>query len=303
MSAAPGTPPIRDRAAAGPLRVLIAGCGYVGRALAQRLLDDGSTVFALRRSPGGLEPLAGREGELHLLSADVTDPNSLEGLPPDLDSVVYSVSAGDRSDGAYRRAYVEGPGNLLQALSDAGSGSRRFLFTSSTGVYGQETGEWVDEETPAEPRGFSGRRLLEGERLVRARHPGSIVVRFAGIYGPDRTRLIDRVRAGEARCTEGDSIWTNRIHRDDCAGALHHLLSLEDPRDLYLGVDDEPADRCQVYRWIARRLGVPLPPRVSRLPNEGRRRSNKRCRNARLRESGYSLLYRTYREGYGSILG
>lgn len=282
----------------------------MGGALAARLAGEGHAVWGLKRRPEGLP-----DG-VRPVAADVTDPATLSELPGDLDGAVYAVSADGRDDGAYRRAYVDGPRRLIEALAAsspperAGSPPARFVFVSSTGVYGDRDGGWVDETTPPEPDRFTGRRLLEGERAVLERASlfpdGAAVVRFGGIYGPGRTRLIDRVRSGEARCPAGTPVYTNRIHRDDCAGFLAHLVTLDrtdlpDP-PIYLGVDDEPADLCTVYRWLAARLGAPEP-ETAPAEATGRRRSNKRCRNDRLRESGYRLLYPTFREGYAELAG
>lgn len=289
-----------------PSRVLIAGSGYVGQELAGRLLEEGRTVYALRRRPERSERLArsgSLPGELRLLSADVTDPATLRSLPREVDAVVYAVSASGSSDEAYRSAYVRGPSNLLDALDRAGADFERFLFVSSTAVYGVTDGSWVDEETRTEPAGFAGERLLEGEREVLSRARGGTAVRFAGIYGPGRTRLVEQVRKGKARCVEDGGDWTNRIHRDDCAGFLRHLIDVETLRSTYVGVDHEPADRCTVYRWIADRLGLPEPPVVPREATGRGLRTNKRCSNARLRDSGYALLYPSFREGYGEMLG
>lgn len=281
-----------------PSRILIAGAGYVGTALVKALVADGIEVYALRRRVDEADGALGTSPQW--IRADVGDPSSLRDLPPDLDAVVYLVSSGGRSETAYRQAYVEGPGNLLRALGRAPR-QPRFLFASSTAVYGDAGGAWVDEDTPTEPAGFTGRILLEGERLVLDSGPDSRVVRFSGIYGPGRTRLIDRVRSGEARCL-GAADWTNRIHRDDCAGFLRHLLRASSEHRVFLASDDEPADRCDVYRWLARRLGAPEPQVEASEEVSDRRARNKRCRNARLRESGYRLLYPTYREGYAMML-
>ena len=123
----------------------------------------------------------------------------------------------------------------------------------------------------------------------------SVVVRFAGIYGPGRTRLIDRVRAGKPCAAEH---YTNRIHRDDCAGVLRHLMLLEHPAPLYLGADHEPATQCEVTEWSAERLGLPPPVRTG----TSSRRSGKRCRNARLVSSGYAFEHPSFREGYRAML-
>jgi len=299
-----------------PMQILIAGCGYVGEALARRLVAHGHDVWGLKRHPAGLP--AGT----HPVAADVTDAEGLARalgeLPDTLDAVVYAVAAGERSESAYRRAYVDGPANLVDALCpDGKTHGARLLFVSSTGVYGDRGGDrggdpsggWVDETTDPRPDNFTGRTLLEGEEHLLDRADlftrGVAVLRFGGIYGPGRTRLIDQVRAGEARCTEGPPIWTNRIHRDDCAGFLAHLLTL--PTEalpvpaIYLGVDSEPAELCDVLRWLARQVGAPEPTTVPQVQG-ARRRSSKRCRNDRLVASGYRLLYPTYREGYGSLL-
>ncbi len=278
-------------------RVLIAGCGYTGAALGLRLAGEGHIVWGLRRRAEGLPP-----GILPL-GADLTDPRSLKSLPPGLDSVFYTAGADGSGEEAYRAAYLTGPALLLEALEAQGQRPGRLVFTSSTAVYAQSSGEWVDETSPAAPADFRGALLLEGERLLLGGPFPATVVRLAGIYGPGRTRLIGRVRRGEAVCPEGPPIYTNRIHRDDAAGALRHLMALERPEALYLGADHEPAERCEVLRWLAGKLGAP-PPRQAPLSGAepSRPRSNKRCSNARLLASGYRFRYPSYREGYGAIL-
>jgi nucleoside-diphosphate-sugar epimerase len=271
--------------------ILIAGCGYVGTALGLLLARDGHEVLALRRRPEGLPR------GLTPLTADLTDAGSLAGLPRDLDAVFYTAAAGRREADAYRAAYVTGVANLLAALR----GVRRFFLVSSTAVWAQTGGEWVDEGSPAQPASFAGRLLLEGEECLRESGlPGS-VVRFAGIYGPGRTRLVDRVRSGGARIPPGPPRWSNRIHRDDCAGALRHLMGLAQPAPLYAGADCEPAELRTVYGWLAGRLGVPAPPEGEEETDPGRE-GNKRVRNARLLAAGYRFRYPTFREGYGALL-
>ena len=141
-----------------------------------------------------------------------------------------------------QRDLEEGLRNLLAALRQQGQSPRRIIFLSSTAVYGQTRGEWVDESSATEPDHFSGRRLLEAEALLRESGVPAIVLRLGGIYGPRRTRLIDEVRQGRAATSRNGPRYTNRIHRDDCVGALDHLIELAEPADCYLGVDCEPAD-------------------------------------------------------------
>src|SRR5262249_24372667 len=145
------------------------------------------------------------------IRADLTDIDALRGLPPRLDNVFYTASADAMDDRSYRSAYVDGLRYLLAALE--GHTIRRIVFTSSTGVYAQSRGEWVDEDSPAEPTAFSGKRLLEAERLLRLARFPTTVVRFAGIYGPGRARLVERVRQGNAAIPAGGPVYANRIHR------------------------------------------------------------------------------------------
>ena len=277
-------------------RVLIAGCGYTGIALGMQLASEGHTVWGLRRRPE-LLPAA-----IQPLKADLCDSGTLTSIPSKLDFVFYTAAAERTDDASYQAAYVTGIQNLLNHLSETHQQLRRIFFTSSTAVYAQTGGEWVDETSETEPREFSGRRLLEGEELLLRGPFTATVVRMAGIYGPGRTRLIDQVRRGEAGYQTDEPRYTNRIHQEDCAGVLQHLMRLSSPETLYLGTDKEPADQAEVLRWLAKRLGVPPSCAESRVPSGKESKSNKRCRNSRLVQSGYSFLYPTFREGYEAIL-
>jgi nucleoside-diphosphate-sugar epimerase len=275
-------------------RVLIAGCGYVGTALGSALAQTGHVAFGLRRRP------AAESHGMRTVSADLSDTDSLGTLPPDLDYVFYTASSDERTDEAYRKAYVEGVNNLLVALERRRIEPKRFFLASSTGVYEQQNGEWVDESTPAEPTHFSGRRILEGEKILLNSPVPATVVRFGGIYGPGRSRLIQQLLAGRATYSAGKVRFTNRIHRDDCAGAFMHLMSLASPQNLYLAVDDEPTEQRELLNWLAQELDSP-PPQPT--PNRsGTRKGNKRCRNDRLRASGFRFQYANFREGYRDLL-
>lgn len=280
----------------GVRHVLIAGCGYVGRRLAEILAGRGHRVYALRRSAA--PPPAGASA----VRADLADPATLTALPDRVDAVVYAAGPASRDEAAYRKVYVDGLQNLVVALGAREQPPGRLLFTSSTGVYGQDDGSWVDEDSPAEPSGFSGRLLLEGERLAHAGPLPATVLRLGGIYGPGRTWLVDRVRSGEARLLAGPPRYTNRIHREDAAGALAHLLDLERPQPIYLGVDGHPGEHNEVIRFIASELGLaePAPAGESAMPPG--RAGNKRCRNDRLLRSGYRFRYPGFREGYRELV-
>ncbi|MFP5308225.1 MAG: SDR family oxidoreductase [Actinomycetes bacterium] len=274
------------------MHVLIAGCGYVGTALGLRLAAEGHDVTGIRRSPERIP------APIRAVGADLTDPATLDAVPPDVDAVVVTASADGRDPDLYRAAYVDGPTTLLAFLAERGDPVRRVLFTSSSAVYGQADGELVDEDSPTEPSSPTGRILVEAERAVLDGPFPATVLRLTGIYGPGRTRLVDQVRAGEATCGPGPDP-TNRIHRDDCASALAHLLTLDDPADVYLGTDDDPAERCEVLTWLAAQVGAPAPRVVE---DGGSSRGNKRCSNARLRASGWAPTHPTFREGYAAML-
>ena len=155
---------------------------------------------------------------------------TLRDLPGPFDVAFYTAGADRRSEAGYRSAYLEGLGNLIGALQRQKPPVRRLFFTSSTAVYGQSGGEWVDEDSPTEAGHFRGRLLRDAEQVLLGGPIAGTVVRVGGIYGPGRQRLIDSVRRGEACCFEGPPRYLNHVHRDDCAGALAHLMGLDSPR-------------------------------------------------------------------------
>lgn len=278
-------------------KVLIAGCGYVGCALGEMLVEDGHAVFGLRRNPEGLPK------GIKPVVADLTLPETLGALPSGIDTLFYTASASGATEEGYRAAYLDGMGRLLNSLLELGERPRRIFFTSSTSVYDQKRGEWIDEESHTGPSSFRGDIMLMTERLLLASSIPGTVVRLGGIYGPGRDRLVRAVQRGEVAVRNDAPHYTNRIHRDDAAGCLRHLMGLEKPDDIYLGVDHEAAEESVVLRWLADRLGVKLPeldPESSLA--KVRRAGSKRCRNDRLTSTGYRFRYPTFREGYEMII-
>jgi len=295
--------------AAERARCLVAGCGYVGAALAAQLRDAGHDVFGLKRRPAGLP-----DG-VTPVEADLADAPSLAAalarIDGSLDIVVYAAAADRGDDDSYRRAYVDGLRNVVDVLRARAAKPAAVLFTSSTAVYAQDDGSWVDEVTPTKPLDFRGLRMLEAEAVLATSGLPAASLRLGGIYGPGRTRLVESVRSRRATIRPGPPRYGNRIHRDDAAGALAHLASLALAggalAPLYLGVDDEPSDEAVVLRWIASQLGVAEPPLRDTEPSVGGRSgdrpsSNKRCSNARLRAAGYDFCFPTFREGYAAAI-
>lgn len=266
-------------------RLLIAGCGDIGIRLAGILDHDNWQVAGLRRNTRALP------GLIKPVRADLFEPDSLATVAGDWDGVIYQATPGQRDPEAYRRAYVRGMENLLTRVS-----ASRLIFVSSTAVYGQDDGSEVDEDSITDPSAFNGRILLEAEQC--ALDAGGLVVRFSGIYGPGREYLVNQVRGGKACCREHPPQWTNRIHADDCAGVLNHLLNLDEPKTVYCATDDKPAPRCEVMDWLADRLGVARAKRE----NDASSVQGKRVLNYRLRASGYDFRYPDFSAGYGALL-
>jgi len=269
--------------------VLIAGCGDLGQRVAQRLSAAGARVLALRRHP----PAGDRS--LSWLQGDLADPSSLR-LPSGITRVVFSPAPDARTEASYRAVFLDGLGHLLDALDRAAC--RRIVFVSSSAVYGEHGDAWVDESTPPDPPGFNGRVLLEAERWLAAHVPEAVTLRLAGIYGPGRLHLIDRLRQGQAKAPREVPHWANRIHVDDAAAAIVHLLMRNEVLPLYLGVDDTPLPLDVLYGFLADRMGVPRPPDGPAPAGVG----SKRLSNALLRASGFAPNWPDARAGYAALL-
>ena len=284
------------------MTVLIAGCGDLGTEVGLRFARLGHAVVGLRRNARLLPPeITGQSIDL-----SVEKP----AIPPDTEFVVVAISAGSPTALAYRAAYLDGLRNLLDALNEAQVTPRRVLLVSSTAVYDVNDGSRVDEQTPANPRPGTDSIVLDAERMLHSRLPAATVLRLAGIYGPGRERLIAQVRAGAGLSAQ--SRHTNRIHRDDAAAAIVHLLlRSERPAPLYLGVDNEPVRSDEVLTFLAAELGLPEPALNESALNESdqptrtresQRGGDKLLSNQLLRDTGFIFSYPTYREGYRAML-
>lgn len=278
------------------MTVLLAGCGDLGTEAGLRFAAAGHRVMGWRRQPEKL-PV-----EIEGVAADLGSAN-LPPIPGDTSAVVVALAADSPTKDAYRAAYVDGLAHVLDAIERDGATPRRVLFVSSTAVYGDAGGGWVDESTTADPGGFSGRIMREAEDLLHNRLRGTgtngIVLRLGGIYGPGRTRLIDQVRNGSAVIPD-EPRYTNRIHRDDAAAAIVHLTTMEPmPAPVYVGVDNHPAELGEVLRFLASELDLPEP----RTGTAGEARGgNKRCSNSLLRSTGFQFTFPSFREGYREVL-
>ncbi len=276
------------------MRLLIAGLGYFGSELARRALSAGHEVVGLKRSavgfPAGVRPCV----------ADLADSATLE-LPGGLDAAVFCAAPDARTEEAYERTYVHGLENLLGALERSGAATAPVLFTGSTAVYGQRDGEEVDEQSPVEPRHFTGQLLLEAERRLRQSARPGACLRLGGLYGPGRLRLLRTISEGSASAPASFTAWTNRIHRDDVAEIALRLLREDTLQPVYNLVDPTPASRAEVYDHLAQALGVPACPRADPA-TQTPAFTNKRVRNAELAKLQVRYNYESYVEGYALLV-
>jgi len=276
--------------------VLVVGCGDVGGRLARKMLADGWSVSGLRRNVGALPEGVGA------IAADLEQPQAPAAWPTTgPDYLVYCVAASQHDEAGYRSAYVEGLRNVLAWLAERGQTPRRLLFVSSSSVFAQQGGEWIDETAQTLPQEYSGRVMLEAERLALDSGIPASVVRLTGIYGPGREWLLSQVRQGY-RVAEEPPLYGNRIHAEDAAGLLAFLLRADRAGtvldDCYIGVDDAPAPLAEVVAWLREYMGVTEWSDQQRV----RRTGSKRCSNARARALGWAPSYPSYREGYAAIL-
>jgi len=267
------------------LDVLIFGCGYVGRRAAARWLATGKRVAALTRR--NTEVLA--EQGIVSIVGDVLDPASLCSLPA-ASTVLYAIGLDRMSGRTMREVYVGGLGNVLDALPRP----NRFIHISSTSVYGQTDGGLVNENSSTEPVEESGRIVLEAERLLRAKLPQAIVLRFAGIYGPDR--LMRKQALLESDPLLGDcEKWLNLIHVDDGVDAILAAEARSPPGATFNIADGEPVSRRDFYTHWARLLNAPAA-RFEHRAEPGA--ANRRIANQAARERlGWMPKHAIYREG------
>jgi nucleoside-diphosphate-sugar epimerase len=281
------------------MRVLIFGCGYVGSSLGKELISRGYEVWGVRRSEGlrPVEPCGIRN-----ITADITVPETFTNIPGQFDLVINCIAARTSTPEAYRSVYLEGTRNLVQWLTP--NPPQLYLYTSSTGVFGQNDGSLVTEDSPMHPDSEAGQILVQTEATLQtawsvARFP-VVILRLAGIYGPGRGYWLRQFLEGEARIEGDGSRILNMIHLEDVVGSALAAIQSPRPGETYNVVDDYPSTQLEVMRWLSQRLLKPLPPSTPVAGDSARRRAtNKRVSNRKLREAmGYRLKYPSFREGY-----
>lgn len=297
------------------MRKLIIGCGYVGLTVAREWVKQGHQVSALTRSEKNARKFT--ESGIQPVLGDITQPESLENLP-ESDTVLYAVGFDRSSDKSRREIYVTGLDHALKVLKQR---TQKVIYLSSTSVYGQTAGEWVDENSVCEPERENGQICLEAEQLFdqhgylstsvrRSKTPTAVILRLAGIYGPGRLLArMEQIKAGEPLAGNPDA-WLNLIHLTDIVQTILKCDTSIHLADRYLVSDSRPITRQEYYDTLARLLNAPEPRFDSGVSEEISRKStrfnsteraagiNKRCNNKRLREElGISLTFPTIAEG------
>jgi nucleoside-diphosphate-sugar epimerase len=287
------------------MRVLIVGCGYVGLPLGVELVRLGHEVFGLRRSATAENEL--KAAGIRPLFGDVTRPGTLAALPQNFDWVVNCVSSTGSGAEDYRQVYLQGTCNLIEWL--APNPPKKFVYTSSTSVYGQTDGSQVKESSPTEPLVETAKILLETEKLLLAavaeRKFPAVILRVAGIYGPDRGHWFKQFLKNEARMEGDGSRFLNMIYRDDLIGCVIAALKNGRPGEIYNAADDEPVSQLHFFQWLVQALDKPLPPSEPENPDAARKRgvTSKRVSNRKLKmELGYQFKYPNFRKGYSAEL-
>ena len=275
-------------------RVLIAGCGYLGQATADVFETAGWEVEGWTNSSKSARELSAKHYRVDAL--DISNARQVATRPGNFDAVIHCASTRGGDVDLYRSVYLIGARNLLDRFPEA-----KILFTSSTSVYAQSNGEWVTEESPAEPNQETGKILREAEQLVLARDGN--VARLGGIYGPGRSFLLKRFLGGEAIVDPERDRFVNQIHRDDAAAALFLLVCRQSPGGgIYNVVDDRPILQSECYRWLAERLNRPAPPFGRSASKRKRGESNKRVSNAKLRTLAWVPRYSTFAKAMGKSI-
>jgi nucleoside-diphosphate-sugar epimerase len=269
-------------------RILIAGCGYLGRATADLFTSAHWEVEGWVMSIKSARDLSTQAYPVTVV--DISNAEQVSSYTGTFDAVIHCASTRGGDPDLYRRVYLSGAGNLLDRFPES-----TILFTSSTSVYAQTNGGWVSEDSPAEPRHETGKILRETEQLVL--NHGGLVARLAGIYGPGRSFLLRKFLSRQAAVDPITDRFVNQIHRDDAAAALFLLLDQGGaPGGIYNVVDDQPILQSECYRWLAEKLDRPLPAGGTLRQKRKRGESNKRVSNTKLHALGWRPRYPSFAE-------
>lgn len=275
------------------MKILFIGCGDIAQRTA-KLMSDGYGCFGLRRNPEKLM------ADITPIVADAAKPQQLiSAVSGGYDVWVATLTPSAFTRDAYQESYLAVAQSIAEAVASLSQPPKLIIWVSSTSVYGDSDGDWVDETTIANPVTFSGEILRKSEQIIQNLPCTTSVIRFSGIYGPGRTRLLDQVRAGKGR-PKTPKQWSNRIHSDDCGGVLAFLIELfqsgQSISPLYLASDSQPVTQHDIREWLAKKMSVSLEEEPVPI------KPTRRCNNRLLLEAGYNFKYPSFKEGYTALI-
>lgn len=277
-------------------QILIVGCGKLGRPLARQLALEGHHVTGIRRN---IQPPA--DASINWQAIDICAPAALKAVAKQFDQVIIILPPASRSPQGYAQIYQHGLGLLLNHLTTLAPNCG-CLFVSATSVYGQQQGEWVDEQSATHPDAYNGKSLLAAENSIAKFSRNATSVRFSAIYGAARTGVIEKLHSRQ-QIQQSPPLYTNRIHQTDCIRVLHHLASLqlrgEKLAPVYVATDHDCAPKFEVMAWLAEQTGLGLPVALPAVAGAGQ---NKRCRNQKLLDTGFVFSYNSFKDGYRAML-
>lgn len=286
------------------MRALIIGCGYVGLTLALKLKQQGHKVIGTRHSPEGILIL--EANDIPAIELDVTDSEEFKKIEGDFDWVIFCAAPAHSTVSHYTAVYYQGMRNVLDWLKK--TNVKKFVYTSSTGVYGQNDGSLVTEDSPVFPSSDTSKILIATEEMilkeVRESSIPAVILRVAGIYGQNRGYYFKKFLSGEAVIYGDGSRYLNMVHVEDVAGAIIAALERGIPGEIYNVVDDKPVTQIEFYKYLSEILKKPMPPFSSELPPSSRpQTTNKQVSNKKIKEKlNYVFKYPTFREGYAEII-
>ena len=291
------------QAAAESKKILLVGYGDLAQRTAPHFVDFGCRVLGIARSEKPtIEGVDIWRGSV----SDLVVQNTADTLECDI--AIITLTPGGRRESDYINSYLNNTKLLINAWKRAARLPEFVIFVSSTSVYGQDSGEWVNEDSETMPSRDTAKVLLETENLLLSSGIKSCVVRFSGIYGPGRYYLLKQVYQGEL----GSPAYTNRIHADDCAGVLAFLVKSHwaghTMPKLLLASDNKPVSSQVVREWLAKMMQEKdpdldiVPSDFLAKPSNRVRGMNKRCDNSRLIKLGYRFRYPSYKEGFPSLV-
>lgn len=276
------------------MRTLIIGCGYVGEALGQRLIALGHTVTGVRRESADNDRLA--KLGIRPLNLDITQSDSLDALTEPFDHVVVAVSSSRGGREAHQRVFGAGIVNVCAWLKT--HTARSVVFISSTSVYRQTEGEWVDEKSHTAMDTATSKTLRNAEDQIASVVSPVTILRSSGIYGPGRGYLFQQFMNGAATIEGTGERFLNMVHRDDLAKAI--IRSFDGNGGTFNITDDEPVSQLNFFEWLSERTNRPLPPFAPEPDPSTRKRgiTNKRVSNKRFKKAlGFEYTHPTFREG------